>query len=116
MTDLSYSLTGDSERANSIIVSMQAVAEDTMVRHAEYSVQALTNTVWGATTLGFSHEARLYERGPASENSTTSAVCVAICSGESSASVCTASSPFRRSGHPRANVCQLRVAHAYNMP
>lgn len=35
---------------------MQAVAEDITERHQEYSVQAMTNFVWGATTLGFFNE------------------------------------------------------------
>ena len=35
---------------------MQAVAGDIAERHQDYSVQAMTNFVWGATALGFFDE------------------------------------------------------------
>lgn len=35
---------------------VQAVAADVTNRHDEYSVQAMTNMVWGAATLGFFDE------------------------------------------------------------
>ena len=40
----------------------QAVAGDIAERHQDYSVQAMTNFVWGATALGFFDEVLSWQR------------------------------------------------------
>jgi hypothetical protein len=45
---------------------LQAVAEDITERHQDYSVQAMTNFVWGATALGFFDEVPTWPPLPSS--------------------------------------------------